>query len=29
MTVTATVGSVARRKYAIELPITPPPTMTT
>ncbi|GAB6852031.1 hypothetical protein JCM10599A_58350 [Paraburkholderia kururiensis] len=29
MTVTLTVGSAARRKYATELPITPPPTMTT
>src|SRR5580698_4232096 len=29
ITVTLTVGSDRRRKYAIELPITPPPTMTT
>jgi hypothetical protein len=27
--VTLTVGSEARRKYAMELPITPPPTITT
>jgi hypothetical protein len=29
MTVTLTVGSDNRKKYAIELPITPPPTITT
>jgi hypothetical protein len=29
ITVTLTVGSDSRRKYAIELPITPPPTITT
>jgi hypothetical protein len=27
--VTLTVGSDSRKKYAIELPITPPPTITT
>jgi hypothetical protein len=29
MTVTLTDGSAARKKYATELPITPPPTITT